>query len=55
MLAARPHIFNHNLETVERLTPLVSSRARYHRSLLVLRLAGEMARETCPGMATKAA
>ncbi len=31
-----PEIFNHNLETVERLTPLVRSRARYHRSLEVL-------------------
>jgi len=28
--------FNHNLETVERLTPLVRSRARYRRSLSVL-------------------
>ena len=35
--AARPHIFNHNLETVERLTPLVRSRAKYRVSLQVLR------------------
>ena len=42
VMAARPHIFNHNLETVERLTPLVRSRAQYHRSLHVLRRAGEM-------------
>ncbi len=35
--AARPHIFNHNLETVERLTPLVRSRAKYPLSLDVLR------------------
>ena len=35
--AARPHIFNHNLETVERLTPLVRSRAKYRLSLEVLR------------------
>jgi lipoic acid synthetase len=34
--AARPHIFNHNLETVERLTPLVRSRAKYSVSLKVL-------------------
>src|SRR6187401_3201835 len=34
---ARPHIFNHNLETVERLTPMVRSRAKYHVSLQVLR------------------
>ncbi len=33
---AKPHIFNHNLETVERLTPLVRSRAKYRRSLEVL-------------------
>jgi len=37
VLAANPHIFNHNLETVRRLTPLVRSRATYDRSLSVLR------------------
>jgi lipoic acid synthetase len=42
VMAARPHIFNHNLETVERLTPLVRSRAQYHRSLHVLKRAGAM-------------
>ncbi len=42
-MAARPHIFNHNLETVERLTPLVRSRAQYARSLSVLKKAKEMA------------
>ncbi|HSA10887.1 MAG TPA: lipoyl synthase [Candidatus Paceibacterota bacterium] len=36
VLAARPHIFNHNLETVRRLTPTVRSRATYDRSLSVL-------------------
>ena len=40
---ARPHIFNHNLETVERLTPLVRSRAQYQRSLTVLKKAKAMA------------
>lgn len=39
VLAARPHIFNHNLETVRRLTPRVRSRATYERSLSVLRKA----------------
>jgi len=39
VLAARPHVFNHNLETVRRLTPLVRSRATYDRSLSVLRRA----------------
>ena len=36
VLAATPHIFNHNLETVRRLTPSVRSRATYDRSLSVL-------------------
>lgn len=34
---ARPEIISHNLETVERLTPLVRSRASYHSSLGVIR------------------
>jgi lipoyl synthase len=37
VLAANPHIFNHNLETVRRLTPAVRHRATYDRSLSVLR------------------
>jgi lipoic acid synthetase len=45
VLAARPHVYNHNLETVRRLTPGVRSRATYDRSLTVLdgvkRRAGE--------------
>jgi lipoyl synthase len=36
VLAAQPHIFNHNLETVRRLTPVVRSRATYDRSLSVM-------------------
>lgn len=36
VLSANPHIFNHNLETVRRLTPSVRSRATYERSLSVL-------------------
>jgi lipoic acid synthetase len=36
VLNANPHIFNHNLETVRRLTPSVRSRATYDRSLSVL-------------------
>ena len=43
VINARAHIFNHNLETVERLTPLVRSRAQYHRSLHVLKRAKETA------------
>ena len=37
VLAAHPAVFNHNLETVRRLTPAVRSRATYDRSLNVLR------------------
>ncbi|MGO8764300.1 MAG: lipoyl synthase [Limisphaerales bacterium] len=39
VLDARPHIFNHNLETVRRLTPGVRHRATYDRSLAVLKKA----------------
>ncbi len=37
VLSANPDIFNHNLETVRRLTPGVRHRATYDRSLAVLR------------------
>jgi lipoic acid synthetase len=37
VLDANPHIFNHNLETVRRLTPEVRHRATYDRSLTVLK------------------
>ncbi len=37
VLKAKPHIFNHNLETVRRLTPEVRHRATYDRSLAVLK------------------
>jgi lipoyl synthase len=43
VLSAKPHIFNHNLETVRRLTPTVRSRATYDRSLSVLRKAKDKA------------
>ena len=46
VLDAAPHVFNHNLETVERLTPLVRSRAKYHLSLDVLKRAKRMRPET---------
>src|SRR5262245_12859555 len=36
VLGAEPEIFNHNLETVRRLTPSVRHRATYDRSLSVL-------------------
>lgn len=44
VLDARPEIFNHNLETVRRLTPQVRSRAEYDRSLNVLRKVKERGR-----------
>lgn len=36
VLAAGPHVFNHNVETVERLTPKIRARATYRRSLALL-------------------
>ena len=42
VLNAGPDIYNHNMETVERLTPLVRSRAKYKTSLQVLRRAKEL-------------
>jgi lipoic acid synthetase len=36
VLSAKPEVFNHNLETVRRLTPSVRHRATYDRSLSVL-------------------
>ena len=50
VLAAQPQVFNHNLETVRRLTPTVRSRATYDRSLSVLRKARE---QGAPGLFTK--
>jgi lipoic acid synthetase len=47
--AAAPHIFNHNVETVERLTPMVRSRAKYRLSLQVL----QRMRQIAPGVVTK--
>ena len=49
VLDARPDIYNHNMETVERLTPLVRSRAKYGTSLRVLRRAKELS----PSVVTK--
>jgi lipoyl synthase len=43
VLAAAPDIFNHNLETVRRLTPSVRHRATYERSLTVLAKAKDRA------------
>lgn len=40
--AEKPDIISHNLETVERLTPLVRSRAKYQTSLEVIATIGKM-------------
>lgn len=50
VLDAQPLIFNHNLETVRRLTPSVRSRATYDQSLRVLRWAKD---HQDPGFYTK--
>ncbi len=46
VLAANPHIYNHNLETVRRLTPSVRHRATYDRSLTVLKKVKEKRGDT---------
>ncbi|HBT46774.1 MAG TPA: lipoyl synthase [Peptococcaceae bacterium] len=43
VVEARPHIFNHNVETVPRLYPQVRPAADYRRSLEVLRTVKELA------------
>ncbi len=53
VIEAAPEIFNHNMETVERLTPVVRSKAEYWRSLAVLKRAKEMAKEMGNRCATK--
>jgi len=49
VLDAGPDIYNHNMETVERLTPLVRSRAKYRTSLQVL----QRTKHLVPSMVTK--
>jgi lipoyl synthase len=46
VLSAAPHVFNHNLETVERLSPVVRSRAKYRLSLDVLKRAKQIRPES---------
>lgn len=41
VLEARPDVFNHNLETVSRLQPVIRPQASYGRSLQVLKFAAE--------------
>ncbi len=42
LMEARPDILNHNIETVRRLTPRVRARAKYDRSLELLRRSKEL-------------
>jgi lipoyl synthase len=49
VLQAAPAVFNHNLETIERLTPKIRSGAVYRRSLAVL----ERAKALAPHIKTK--
>ena len=55
VLAARPDVLNHNLETVPRLYPDVRPQARYERSLELLARAAAWAREPAasPGASTR--
>jgi lipoyl synthase len=50
VIAARPEVFNHNLETVPRLYKRVRGRAEYRRSLDLL----ERVKRTAPALVTKA-
>ncbi len=50
VLASAPDIVGHNIETVERLTPALRSRARYRTSLETLRYLGERGAVTKSGM-----
>jgi len=47
--AAGPDVYNHNIETVERLTPQIRPQADYDRSLAALRIV----KRSHPGMLTK--
>jgi len=47
---SRPDIFNHNIETVRRLTPKVRSRATYDRTLYVLKSAYQASLKTKSGI-----
>ncbi len=50
VLAAQPDIFNHNLETVERLHPAIRPQADYRRSLAVLAYAARAGARTKSGL-----
>ncbi len=46
LMDSKPDIFNHNIETVERLTPRVRSKATYERSLQLLKRVKEISPDT---------
>jgi len=50
VVASQPDIIGHNIETVERLTPEVRSRAKYRTSLSTLRLLAEQGATTKSGL-----
>lgn len=50
VVASRPDIIGHNIETVERLTPAVRSRAEYRTSLRTLQLLAEQGATTKSGL-----
>jgi lipoic acid synthetase len=50
VVAAKPDIIGHNIETVERLTPLVRSRARYATSMSTLKYLAEQGAVTKSGL-----
>ena len=50
VVASQPDIIGHNIETVERLTPMVRSRAKYRTSLLTLRRLAEQGATTKSGL-----
>ena len=50
ILASKADIVGHNIETVERLTPLVRSRAKYRTSLATLRYLSEQGAHTKSGI-----
>ena len=50
VLAARPHILNHNIETVPRLFPSVRPQGKYARSLQLLTAASELGAVTKSGL-----
>ncbi|MDR1810136.1 MAG: lipoyl synthase [Prevotella sp.] len=50
VIAARPEVISHNMETVRRLTPQIRNRARYDRSLDVLAMTAQAGITTKSGL-----